>query len=47
MSFSSPWRRAWDGHEVVALAVGGLALHYAEETRSLDNFRSWLIHYAA
>ena len=23
--------RAWDGHEVVDLAVGRLALHYAEE----------------
>jgi hypothetical protein len=31
MSFSSPWARAWDGHEVVALAVGRLALHHAEE----------------
>ena len=30
-SFSSPWARAWDGHEVVDLAVGRLALHYAEE----------------
>jgi hypothetical protein len=30
-SFSSPWARAWDGHEVVDLAVGGLALHNAEE----------------
>ena len=32
-SFSSPWARAWDGHEVVDLAVGRLALHYAEENR--------------
>src|SRR5512145_2669998 len=31
MSFSSPWARVWDGHEVVDLAVGRLALHYAEE----------------
>ena len=23
--------RAWDGHEVADLAVGSLALHYAEE----------------
>src|SRR4029434_10418519 len=30
-SFSSPWARAWDGHEVVDLAVGRLALPYAEE----------------
>ena len=30
-SFSSPWARAWDGHEVGDLAVGRLALHYAEE----------------
>jgi hypothetical protein len=30
-SFSSPWSRARDGHEVVDLAVGRLALHYAEE----------------
>jgi hypothetical protein len=30
-SFSTPWARAWDGHEVVDLAVGRLALHYAEE----------------
>jgi len=30
-SFSSPWARAWDAHEVVDLAVGRLALHYAEE----------------
>src|SRR5260370_825818 len=30
-SFSSPWARVWDGHEVVDLAVGRLALHYAEE----------------
>src|SRR5260221_6542632 len=30
-SFSSPWARAWDGHEVVDLAVGRLVLHYAEE----------------
>jgi hypothetical protein len=30
-SFSAPWARAWDGHEVVDLAVGRLALHYAEE----------------
>ena len=28
-SFSSPWARAWDGHEVVDLAVGHLALHSA------------------
>jgi hypothetical protein len=28
---SSPWARAWDGHEVVDLAVGRLAPHYAEE----------------
>jgi hypothetical protein len=28
---SSPWARAWDGHEVVDLAVGRLALHDAEE----------------
>ena len=27
----SPWARAWDGHEVVDLAVGRLAFHYAEE----------------
>jgi dihydrofolate reductase len=26
-----PWARAWDGHEVVDLAVGRLALHYQEE----------------
>jgi len=26
-SFSSPWARAWDGDEVVDLAVGRLALH--------------------
>jgi uncharacterized protein YndB with AHSA1/START domain len=26
-SFLSPWARAWDGHEVVDLAVGRLALH--------------------
>src|SRR5512133_1590319 len=25
MSFSSPWARAWDGHELVDLAVGHLA----------------------
>jgi hypothetical protein len=31
-SCSSPWARAWDGHEVVDLAVGRLALHYAEES---------------
>ena len=30
-SLSSPWVRAWDGHEVVDLAVGRLALHYVEE----------------
>ena len=30
-SYSSPWVRAWDGHEVVDLAVGRVALHYAEE----------------
>jgi predicted RNA methylase len=30
-SFSSPWARAWDGHEVIDLAVGRLALHYAQE----------------
>ncbi|WP_352529872.1 MULTISPECIES: hypothetical protein [unclassified Mesorhizobium] len=30
-SFSSRWARAWGGHEVVDLAVGRLALHYAEE----------------
>jgi hypothetical protein len=30
-SFSSPWARAWDGHEVVDLAAGRLALHHAEE----------------
>ena len=30
-SFSSPLARAWDGHEVVDLAVGRLALHDAEE----------------
>src|SRR3977135_892754 len=30
-SFSSRWARAWDGHEVGDLAVGRLALHYAEE----------------
>ena len=30
-SFSSPWARAWDGHEVVDLAADRLALHYAEE----------------
>jgi hypothetical protein len=30
-SFSPPWARAWDGHEVVDLAVGRLALRYAEE----------------
>jgi hypothetical protein len=30
-SFSPPWARAWDGHEVVDLAVGRLALHCAEE----------------
>ncbi len=29
--FSSPWARAWDGHEVVEPAVGRLALRYAEE----------------
>jgi hypothetical protein len=28
---SSRWARARDGHEVVDLAVGRLALHYAEE----------------
>ena len=31
MSFSLPSARAWHGHEVVDLAVGRLALHYAEE----------------
>jgi S-adenosylhomocysteine hydrolase len=30
-SFSPPWARAWDGDEVVDLAVGRLALHCAEE----------------
>src|ERR1700754_2151859 len=30
-SFSSPWARARDGHDVVDLAVGRLALHHAEE----------------
>jgi hypothetical protein len=30
-NFSSPPARAWDGHEVVDLAVGRLALHYAEK----------------
>jgi hypothetical protein len=30
-SFSSLWARAWDGDEVVDLAVGRLVLHYAEE----------------
>src|SRR4029453_12505343 len=30
-SLSSPWARAWDGHEVVDPAVGRVALHYAEE----------------
>ena len=30
-SYSTHWARAWDGHEVVDLAVGRLALHYAEE----------------
>jgi hypothetical protein len=30
-SFSSPWARARDGHEVVDLAVGRLALHHAEQ----------------
>src|SRR5260221_8501964 len=30
-SFSSPWARAWDGHEVVDLAVGRLVLHLALE----------------
>jgi hypothetical protein len=30
-SFSSRWARAWDDHEVVDLAVGCMALHYAEE----------------
>ena len=30
-AFSSPWARAWDGHELVDLAVGRLAFHYAEE----------------
>ena len=29
--FSSPWARAWDGHEVVEPAVGRLALRCAEE----------------
>jgi hypothetical protein len=32
-SFSAPWARAWDSHEVVDLAVGRLALHDAEENR--------------
>ena len=27
----SPWARAWDGHEVIDLAVGRLVLHYAVE----------------
>src|SRR5512145_2694147 len=31
MSFSLRSARAWHGHEVVDLAVGRLALHYAEE----------------
>jgi hypothetical protein len=30
-SFSPAWARAWDGHEVVDLAVGRLALHCSEE----------------
>jgi len=30
MSFSLLSARAWHGHEVVDLAVGRLALHYAE-----------------
>jgi hypothetical protein len=30
-SFSSPWARAWDSHEIVDPAVGRLALHCAEE----------------
>jgi hypothetical protein len=33
MSFSSRWARAWEGDEVVDLAVGRLVLHYAEENR--------------
>jgi hypothetical protein len=32
MSFSSPWARAWDGHDVIDLALGRVALHHAEET---------------
>ena len=31
-SFSSPLARAWNGHELVDLAVGRLAFYYAEET---------------
>jgi hypothetical protein len=31
MSFSSPWSRAWDGHEMLDLAVGRVALYFAEE----------------
>jgi uncharacterized protein YndB with AHSA1/START domain len=31
-SFSSPWARAWDGHEVVALAVGRMALRSPSST---------------
>jgi uncharacterized protein YndB with AHSA1/START domain len=31
-SFSSPWARAWDGHEVVYLAVGRLALTTRKRT---------------
>jgi hypothetical protein len=31
MSFSSPWARAWDGHEVVDLAVGRLIPRFADE----------------
>src|SRR3977135_3125739 len=30
-SFSAPWARAWDGHEVIDLAVARSALHCAEE----------------
>jgi hypothetical protein len=31
MSFSPPWARAGDGHEVADLAVGHRLLHYAED----------------
>jgi hypothetical protein len=44
-SSSSPWARAWDAHEVVDLAVGRLALHYAEENPDKVNDKtvpSWL-----